>query len=194
LPRALASSFALAALSCGGALDGPSAPRAQRVDVQTATGPGGAPLSAACTPTGPESCFNAIDDNCNGVIDEGCGVATGVVQFVIAWGDSPADVDLLVTAPNGERAYDANRSTASGLHFDRDCPGEDCHGQNIEYVWFDALDPPRGRWTVDVHLGDLRGAPLPVHVRLGARLGSRIFGAEVLLEKSEDRKTFTFVL
>src|SRR5580704_2974653 len=56
-------------------------------------------LEMSCTPTGPELCFNAIDDNCNGVIDEGCGVGTGVLQFAIAWGDEGADVDLSVTDP-----------------------------------------------------------------------------------------------
>src|SRR5262249_54835880 len=53
-------------------------------------------VTAGCTPTGPELCFNANDDNCNGLIDEGCGPSTGVLQFTIAWGDSPADVDLSV--------------------------------------------------------------------------------------------------
>ena len=48
----------------------------------------GVVLERACTPSGPELCFNARDDNCNGIIDEGCGVSTGLVQFVIAWDDA----------------------------------------------------------------------------------------------------------
>jgi len=32
---------------------------------------------------GPEICGNAIDDNCNGIIDEGCGLRTGKVQFEV---------------------------------------------------------------------------------------------------------------
>ena len=54
--------------------------------------PEDAALDTACTPTGPELCFNAIDDNCNGVIDEGCGVQTGLLQFAIAWSEEAADV------------------------------------------------------------------------------------------------------
>jgi len=52
----------------------------------------------ACTPTGPELCFNATDDNCNGIIDEGCGLRTGLVQFAIAWDEPKADVARLAAA------------------------------------------------------------------------------------------------
>ncbi|HEX2669854.1 MAG TPA: hypothetical protein VHM25_03225, partial [Polyangiaceae bacterium] len=55
-----------------------------------------------CAPTGPELCFNATDDNCNGIIDEGCGLHTGLVQFAIAWNEPRADVDLRLFDPSGE--------------------------------------------------------------------------------------------
>ncbi|HEY8943633.1 MAG TPA: lipoprotein, partial [Polyangiaceae bacterium] len=42
-------------------------------------------LPNACVTSGPEACFDATDDNCNGIIDEGCGIDTGPVQFAIAW-------------------------------------------------------------------------------------------------------------
>ena len=148
----------------------------------------------ACTPTGPELCFNAIDDNCNGVIDEGCGVATGLLQFTIAWGESPADIDLIVTGPNHERVSDANRATATGFHLDHDCPNDGCANQNIENVYFDGLEPPKGHYSVEVKLAELKGADSPVKVRFGARVGSRTFGADVALTHDDDRKTFTFEL
>lgn len=155
----------------------------------------GLELQMACMPTGPELCFNAVDDNCNGVIDEGCGVGTGVLQFTVAWGDSPADVDLVVTDPNGGRVYEGNRNAPSGLRLDKDCPGDDgCHGQNIENVFLDGLDPPKGKYQVEVRLTELRGADVPVKVRLGARVGSRTFGAELLLKGSDDKKSFSFEL
>jgi len=80
-------------------------------------------LQEACVPTGPERCGNARDDNCNGIIDEGCGIATGIVQFVIAWDAPLADVDLLVTDPKGD-LVEVRRKSSAGLVKDRDCPGK----------------------------------------------------------------------
>jgi tRNA (guanosine-2'-O-)-methyltransferase len=159
--------------------------------------PAGTTLAEACTPTGPELCFNAMDDNCNGVIDEGCGLQTGLLQFVIAWGTSPADVNLMVVTPQDERVPDERtRSTASGFHLDRDCPGEEgCSGQNVENIYFDGPEPPRGRYTVYITLADLHGAEPPVRVRFGARLGARSVGFDVDLAPGDNaKKTFSFDL
>ena len=95
---------------------------------------GGIPLPATCTPSGPEICFDAIDNNCNGVIDEGCGVGTGPLQFEIAWPDGP-DVDLKVTYR--KKGDTADRPLAE-LTKDKECgrPQNNCHGQNIENVYF----------------------------------------------------------
>jgi hypothetical protein len=161
------------------------------------TPPPGTTLVQACTPTGPELCFNAIDDNCNGVIDEGCGEPTGVLQFTIAWGSSVADVDLAVITPARERIPSAHdRSASNGFRVDRDCPGEDgCGGQNVENVYFDGLDPPRGRYGVEIALADLHGAETPVAVRFGARLGGHVIGFDVdLAPGAEAKKTFAFDL
>lgn len=164
--------------------------------------PQGAQLEQACTPTGPELCFNAVDDNCNGVIDEGCGLDTGVLQFTIAWSASTADVNLSLTAPGDEHLPNGrDRSTKSGFHLDRDCPGDDgCGGQNIENVYYDGSEPPRGSYAVDITLADLHGAEPPVQVHFGARLGSRVVSFDVLLgastpgDDTQRKKTFTFVL
>jgi hypothetical protein len=161
------------------------------------TAPPGTTLLQACTPTGPELCFNAVDDNCNGVIDEGCGLATGLLQFTIAWSASAADVNLIVTTPKSERVpEDRSRSTPSGFHLDRDCPGEDgCGGQNVENVYFEGTDPPRGAYRVEIALVDPHGADTPLKVRFGARLGSRTVGFDVELAPGDDgKKTFTFDL
>jgi tRNA (guanosine-2'-O-)-methyltransferase len=188
----MVATLALAIVACGPT--SPAVSPASQVTAQAIEAPEGVAIVSACTPTGPELCFNATDDNCNGILDEGCGVGTGAVQFAIAWGDSPADVDLAVTSPAGERVSEANRTTASGLRFDRDCPTESCMGQNIENVHFEAADPPRGRWIVEIRLNDLHGAESPVRVRFGARVGTRSFGSDVLLSRGEDRKTFAFTL
>ena len=161
---------------------GADAPESSNLTEKNVTPGDGVELQAGCTPSGPEQCFNAIDDNCNGVIDEGCGITTGVLQFTIAWGDSPADVDLIVTDPNGERVDETSRASKAGLHLDRDCPGENgCHGQNIENIFMEGLDVPRGKYTVEVRLVDPKSAQLPVKVRVSARVGNHTFGTTVNL-------------
>lgn len=188
---AILTSFAL--LSCGRA----TTAKTPASDIVTANlvAPAGATLLQACTPTGPELCFNAVDDNCNGVIDEGCGVETGLLQFMIAWSASTADVNLIVITPGAERIPNGReRATASGFHVDRDCPGEDgCGGQNVENVYFDGQEPPRGHYVVEIELVDLHGAAPPVAVHFGARLGGRTVGFDVSLAPGDDaKKTFAF--
>jgi hypothetical protein len=169
--------------------------RGAHVEATNLSAPRGTTLVQACTPTGPELCFNAVDDNCNGVIDEGCGLQTGALQFVIAWSASAADVNLVLTTPAKERVpNDRTRSTASGFHLDRDCPADDgCNGQNVEDVYFDGIEPPRGHYAVDIVLLDPHGADTPVKVRFGARLGARTVGFDVDLAPGDDaKKTFGF--
>jgi tRNA (guanosine-2'-O-)-methyltransferase len=158
------------------------------------TTPAGVSFSSVCTPTGPEICFNAIDDNCNGIFDEGCGVGTGILQWEIAWGDSPAEVDLMVTDPAGDRLSDANRSTPSGLHLDHVCPKDGCHSQNLDNVYFEGSDPPKGHYTVEVKLANPRGAPLPLKVQFAWKVGGRSSGAELEIASPDDKKEFSFEL
>ena len=99
------AALALGSASCGGPMV-PTAPKKATVagaelrPVSLDAFAGGV-IERACASTGPELCFNARDDNCNGIIDEGCGVSTGIVQFAIAWEEESAQVDLLVTDPSG---------------------------------------------------------------------------------------------
>ena len=164
------------------------------VRVANVAGPDGAALVQACTPTGPELCFNAIDDNCNGIIDEGCGEGTGLLQFTIAWGDSPADVNLAVTTPGQERVPNAAGGGPPGFVFGGDCPGTGgCGGQSVENVYFDGPEPPRGHYNVEIALADLHGAKPPIDVRFGARLGGRSLGFAVALAPGDTaKKTFSF--
>lgn len=147
----------------------------------------GTVVKNACVPSGPELCFNAIDDNCNGVLDEGCGVHTGSIQFAIAWDDPDADVDLNVIDPNGE-LVEVGRVTQSGLTKQRDCPGRNnaCHGQNMENVYLEEGEPLVGKYSVSVRLERLGKTEPPVVVMLGARVGQKTYSLELNLERPED--------
>jgi hypothetical protein len=163
----------------------------RRIDVPT-----GVVLDRACTPTGPERCFDARDDNCNGIIDEGCGIPTGLVQFMIAWEDAAADVDLEVTDPNGE-LVEVGQPNRAGFFKERDCPGrsDDCHGQNFENVYLtDGAELLRGAYRVRVRLERLGTEEPPIRVQLGARVGPRSYAAALLLARTEDVVELTFEL
>jgi tRNA (guanosine-2'-O-)-methyltransferase len=150
-------------------------------------------LETACTPSGFEICFDAYDNNCNGVIDEGCGLQTGILQFAIAWTEA-ADVDLRVFGPDGSLVDD--QTSESGLTKDRDCKGIDdaCQGQNVENVYLADGWPRRGRYGVVVKLEDPRDVSNPIKVRLSARVGQRHFTSVVLLQSRGDERKFEFTL
>jgi hypothetical protein len=145
----------------------------------------------ACIPTGPERCFDAVDDNCNGIIDEGCGLPNGSLQVVLAWFDASADVDLALVTPGGFRIHETERQR-DGFRLDHDCPKDGCGGQNVETVIFDGAELPKGVYVIEVKLGSLGAGSFPVRGRLGVKLGTRTFGAEVELGAKDDRKTLMF--
>jgi tRNA (guanosine-2'-O-)-methyltransferase len=192
---ARALGLAALGLACGPSAPGPSSPGAN-VLAKNVSASEGVVVTAGCTPTGAELCFNAQDDNCNGVIDEGCGVGTGLLQFMIAWGDSPADVDLSVVDPNGVRVSKSSRTTPSGLQLEKNCPDDGCHQQNAENIYFDGTEPVRGRYIVEMKLVDPRGADLPIKVHLSARIGSRTWAMDSSLSPGvgQDRQAFSFEL
>jgi len=152
----------------------------------------GAVVKRACVPSGPELCFNAIDDNCNGILDEGCGVHTGAIQFAIAWDDPQADVDLNVIDPNGE-LVEVGRVTQSGLTKQRDCPGRSnaCRGQNMENVYLEDGEPLAGKYAVSVRLEQLGQNEPPIAVMLGARIGQKTYSLEFQLKRPEDEQQVT---
>lgn len=184
-----------ASLACGPSSPGAKEP-GSNVAAKNITASEGVTITSACTPTGPELCFNANDDNCNGLIDEGCGVGTGVLQFMIAWGDSPADVDIVVTDPTGAKVHKGNRSIASALQLEKSCPDDECHHQNVENVFFDGTEPTKGRYVAEVKLVDPHGADLPVKVHFSVRIGSRTYAMDLQLSPGPgtEKQTFAFEL
>ncbi len=149
-----------------------------------------------CVPVSYEVCFNALDDNCNGALEEGCGTPAGVIQFMIAWDAPRADIDLHVTDPNGE-LIEAGRLSKSGLLKGRDCPGrrQECAGTNLENVFLDGTKAPtRGTYKVSVALESLGGDEPPIWVTLSLRLGPRREAFEIGLFEAEDEKLLEFSL
>jgi tRNA (guanosine-2'-O-)-methyltransferase len=143
-----------------------------------------------CVPGNVEVCFNALDDNCNGAIDEGCGTPAGVVQFMIAWDSARADVDLNVTDPNGE-LIEAGRISQSGLIKGRDCPGrrQECGGVNIENVFLEGSKAPtRGTYRLGISLEKLNGEEPPIWVTLSSRLGAKHVAYEIRLNEAEEEQ------
>jgi hypothetical protein len=164
----------------------------------TGGAPSGPSLEALgpCVPLGYEVCFNALDDNCNGALDEGCGTPAGVVQFMIAWDATRADVDLNVTDPNGE-LIEAGRAAQSGLLKGRDCPGrrQECAGVNLENVFLEGTKAPkRGTYHVSVALESLGGDEPPIWVTLSARLGAKRYAYEIRLIEPEDEQHVELLL
>ncbi len=118
-------------VGCGGPLRGAAKQEAPRLS----------PIKAArfelVQPqlNGWEQCFNAWDDNQNGLIDEGCGIGQAPVQVFVAWEDENTDLDLLVFDPQGELATD-EAPTASGMSLHRDCPVTyECGAQPFEMAY-----------------------------------------------------------
>ena len=146
-------------------------------------------LASATTTTAPEVCGNAADDNQNGLIDEGCGLALGLVQFLAGWSAPKADVDLRVVDPNGE-LIEVGRVARSGLTKDRDCPGRgsECQGRNLENVYLAEGEPLKGEYRLRLRLESLGGEPPPIRVNLGARLGPLSRSYEVQLEAPESER------
>ncbi len=180
--------FGLALAACGASGAPPRSAEIAPADDDAA-------LSSATTATGPEQCSNATDDNQNGLIDEGCGLSLGLVQFLAAWDAAKADVDLRVMDPNGE-LIEVGRVARSGLTKDRDCPGRasECQGRNLENVYLAEGQPLRGEYRLRLRLESLGGEAPPVRVRLGARLGAISRSYEVLLEAPEAEREIRFKL
>lgn len=145
---------------------------------------------------GPETCFNALDDNGNQLIDEGCGVAQGQVQVMLAWEAPGVDLDLYVTDPNGEIAVHG-AATRSGLTRTSDCPDaeSDCHTQAYEGVYLEEVDALPGKYQVRLRLEERPAEQSPIFATLSIRQpqGTQGYRLEFYQEGQEARLTFDVV-
>jgi hypothetical protein len=177
-------------LGCSRAADPPaaaSAPGTPTVPVVRSLGPSSF--------GGPETCFNATDDNGNLLLDEGCDVRQGDVHFMIAWPEAAIDVDLLVTDPSGSLAGPTVPSTL-GLVLSDDCPraGAACNGQAFESVHLDGDDVPPGTYRVRVVVSDQGPLERPLLVRFGARLPGAGVAREMEFSRSAREFSMDFTV
>lgn len=98
------------ATNSGGAAAGGAAPGGAAGDADggaseppISAGAGGMPEPAPCVATGSETC-NAVDDDCNGVVDDGCpaGITTTFAKDLPLLGDSPGGAAFTDDCGDGE--------------------------------------------------------------------------------------------
>lgn len=170
-----------------------SASRAPSLDVQPSAG--GTVVQSACKKGLPEEC-NAIDDNCDGVIDEGCGYKGGDIQITLTW-NTGADIDLIVTDPKGETVFynQQNRNSSSGGHMDHDARG-DCRPEQshsrIENVYWEA-SRPRGEYKILLNYFSPCGDNAETETTLSIAIGGVVAGTfRHTLEPEERISAATF--
>ncbi len=125
-----------------------------------------------------ESC-NALDDDCDGVIDDGCGYGAGLIQVTASW-DSGADIDLYITGPLGDTLSFQRPSTPSGGRLDHSGRGEcdpDLPNPRIENARWVGSRPLEGIYEVEVHYwGECIGGGGPTNVTISVAVARRIAG------------------
>lgn len=146
-----------------------------------------------CTPASSDAC-NALDDDCDGRIDEGCGWESGPIQVTLAW-SSGADLDLYVTDPSGFTISYLDRDAPSGGHLDHDARGA-CipGGQNIENVHWTS-SPGGGDYHVVVHYWGDCGVADSTDALVTVSVSGRIVGTYALtIERGQRRHIVDFTI
>lgn len=147
-----------------------------------------------CNPGAAEQC-NGLDDNCDGVIDEGCGYNTGNIQITLAWATG-ADLDMYVTDPSGYTISYQNTRSPTGGHLDHDARGA-CNrrqaNNTIENVYWDSPNPPSGQYQVEVHYWGNCGVAGPTQATMSIAVGGQVIGAyNVVLQPRERQAVAIF--
>lgn len=134
----------------------------------------------------------AVDDNCNGVVDEGCPYAGDPqgVQITVAW-NSRADIDLYVRDPSGEMVFyneEARRSPVGGS-LDHPARGQ-CRPEqeitNVESAHWPA-PAPAGPYVVELHYFGPCGDPVETEVTMSVVVHGKLGGVYRYKLQPEER-------
>lgn len=144
-----------------------------------------------------ESC-NALDDDCDGVIDDGCGYMAGLIQVTAAW-DTGSDIDLYVAGPLGDTLSFQRPSTPAGARVDHSGRGDclpDMDNPRIENVHWVGERPTVGIYEVEVHYwGECISAGGPTDVTVSVAIGRQVAGQyRLVLLPGERVRVVRFVI
>jgi hypothetical protein len=155
-------------------------------------------MDVTCAADSAEQC-NALDEDCDGKIDEGCGYASGTIQVTVAW-NTGADLDLYVTDPAGETLFynEQSRQVASGGLLDHDARG-DCRLEQehtrIENVYWPGPRVPSGEYKVALHYWGPCGNNTRTGATVSIAVGGKVLGSYNFRLEPEQRVTVaTFVI
>ena len=107
-------------------------------------------IPIVCSQKSEEAC-NAIDDNCDGQVDEDCGYGGGPLRIVAGW-STMVDIDLYVTAPTGETMSFQNAASGSVVmdHNGRGGCSPNIPNPMVENIrWLDEVES--GTYVVELH-------------------------------------------
>lgn len=168
----------------------PPASGSVTVRVQTPNQAGVTVVDNYCNPGAAEQC-NGLDDNCNGVIDEGCGYSSGNIQITLAWATG-ADLDLYVSDPAGYTLSYQNRQSPTGGFLDQDARGA-CNrrqaNNTVENVYWNTPNPPSGQYQVEVHYWGNCGVAGTTQATLSIAVGGQVIGAYNVVLQPRERQT-----
>jgi hypothetical protein len=152
-----------------------------------------------CAQQAAESC-NALDDNCDGVVDEGCPYAADPrgVQITISW-NTGADIDLYVRDPSGEMVFynEEARQSPVGGSLDHPARGQ-CRPEqpitNVESAHWPA-PAPAGPYAVELHYFGPCGDPVETEVTMSVVVHGKLGGVYRYKLKPEEKvQAVTFEL
>ncbi len=144
--------------------------------------------SMVCLPQPGEVCGDGIDDNCNGLVDEGCRSELTRPGFVAAWRAPGAAVEALLFEPSGELAAAAGDPEAPFEWVTSSSSLAQGGYQAFLLRAGDSIEATPGRYRLRIVLRRMSNLPGPVRVFVTARLGSQAHHEQVELVALEQTR------